>query len=385
MNYNTKKYYLFYILLVIIIFETKTQILPASYQLEEYLPLLKNKKVALAVNHTALINKTHLIDTLKNKGIDIKIIFTPEHGLRGKADAGESVNSSVDTKTNISIVSLYGKQKKPSKEHLENIDVVVFDMQDVGVRFYTYISTLHYLMESCAENQKQLIVLDRPNPNGHYVDGWIKDEKINSFVAMHPIPVVHGLTIAELALMINGEKWLKNNLQTNLKVIKIKNYNHSNFYSLPIKPSPNLPNDLSIQLYASLCLFEGTNISVGRGTLFPFQVWGGIDKNLGDFTFIPKSIEGMSKKPMHENQICYGENLQNIDFKSQFTLQYLLKAYQKTNNKKQFFNNFFDTLVGSDTLRKQIESGMNEKQIRKTWQKNLKIYKKLRKKYLLYQ
>ncbi|TAH30815.1 MAG: DUF1343 domain-containing protein [Cytophagales bacterium] len=385
MNYNTKKYYLFYILLVIIIFETKTQILPASYQLEEYLPLLKNKKVALAVNHTALINKTHLIDTLKNKGIDIKIIFTPEHGLRGKADAGESVNSSVDTKTNISIVSLYGKQKKPSKEHLENIDVVVFDMQDVGVRFYTYISTLHYLMESCAENQKQLIVLDRPNPNGHYVDGWIKDEKINFFVAMHPIPVVHGLTIAELALMINGEKWLKNNLQTNLKVIKIKNYNHSNFYSLPIKPSPNLPNDLSIQLYASLCLFEGTNISVGRGTLFPFQVWGGIDKNLGDFTFIPKSIEGMSKKPMHENQICYGENLQNIDFKSQFTLQYLLKAYQKTNNKKQFFNNFFDTLVGSDTLRKQIESGMNEKQIRKTWQKNLKIYKKLRKKYLLYQ
>ncbi|TAE44551.1 MAG: DUF1343 domain-containing protein, partial [Cytophagales bacterium] len=278
-----------------------------------------------------------------------------------------------------------GKQKKPSKEHLENIDVVVFDMQDVGVRFYTYISTLHYLMESCAENQKQLIVLDRPNPNGHYVDGWIKDEKINFFVAMHPIPVVHGLTIAELALMINGEKWLKNNLQTNLKVIKIKNYNHSNFYSLPIKPSPNLPNDLSIQLYASLCLFEGTNISVGRGTLFPFQVWGGIDKNLGDFTFIPKSIEGMSKKPMHENQICYGENLQNIDFKSQFTLQYLLKAYQKTNNKKQFFNNFFDTLVGSDTLRKQIESGMNEKQIRKTWQKNLKIYKKLRKKYLLYQ
>lgn len=385
MNYNTKKYYLFYILLVIIIFETKTQILPASYQLEEYLPLLKNKKVALAVNHTALISKTHLIDTLKNKGIDIRIIFTPEHGLRGKADAGESVNSSIDTKTNISIVSLYGKQKKPSKEHLKNIDIVIFDMQDVGVRFYTYISTLHYLMESCAENQKQLIVLDRPNPNGHCIDGWIKDEKVNSFVAMHPIPVVHGLTVGELALMINGEKWLKNNLQTNLKVIKIKNYNHSNFYSLPIKPSPNLPNDLSIQLYASLCLFEGTNISVGRGTLFPFQVWGGIDKNLGDFTFIPKSIEGMSKKPMHENQICYGENLQNIDFKSQFTLQYLLKAYQKTNNKKQFFNNFFDTLVGSDTLRKQIESGMNEKQIRKTWQKNLKIYKKLRKKYLLYQ
>lgn len=385
MNHNKKKYCLFCILLVIIIFETKTQILPASYQLEEYLPLLKNKKVALAVNHTALLNKTHLIDTLKSKGVDIKIIFTPEHGLRGKADAGEIVNSGIDTKTNISIVSLYGKQKKPSKEHLENIDVVVFDMQDVGVRFYTYISTLHYLMESCAENQKQLIVLDRPNPNGHYVDGWIKDEKVNSFVAMHPIPVVHGLTIAELALMINGEKWLKNNLQTNLKVIKIKNYNHSNFYSLPIKPSPNLPNDLSIQLYASLCLFEGTNISVGRGTLFPFQVWGGIDKNLGDFTFIPKSIEGMSKKPIHENQICYGENLQNIDFKSQFTLQYLLKAYQKTNNKKQFFNNFFDTLVGSDTLRKQIESGMNEKQIRKTWQKNLKIYKKLRKKYLLYQ
>lgn len=385
MNHNKKKYCLFCILLVIIIFETKTQILPASYQLEEYLPLLKNKKVALAVNHTALLNKTHLIDTLKSKGVDIKIIFTPEHGLRGKADAGEIVNSGIDTKTNISIVSLYGKQKKPSKEHLENIDVVVFDMQDVGVRFYTYISTLHYLMESCAENQKQLIVLDRPNPNGHYVDGWIKDEKVNSFVAMHPIPVVHGLTIAELALMINGEKWLKNNLQTNLKVIKIKNYNHSDFYSLPIKPSPNLPNDLSIQLYASLCLFEGTNISVGRGTLFPFQVWGGIDKNLGGFTFIPKSIEGMSKKPMHENQICYGENLQNIDFKSQFTLQYLLKAYQKTNNKKQFFNNFFDTLVGSDTLRKQIESGMNEKQIRKTWQKNLKIYKKLRKKYLLYQ
>lgn len=287
------------------------EILPASYQIDEYLPLLKNKKVALAVNHTALIQKTHLIDTLKSLGIDIKTIFVPEHGLRGKADAGEKINSGIDTKTNIPIVSLYGNQKKPSKEHLQNIDIVVFDMQDVGVRFYTYISTLHYLMESCAENQKTLLILDRPNPNGDYIDGWIKSPNYSSFVALHPIPIVHGLTIGELAQMINGENWLKNNTKTDLKIIKIKNYKHQNKYSLPTKPSPNLPNDLSIRLYASLCLFEGTNISVGRGTFFPFQVWGGLDKNLGKFTFTPKSIDGMAKKPMHENQICYGENLQN--------------------------------------------------------------------------
>lgn len=361
------------------------KILPAIYQIEQYLPLLQNKKVGLAVNHTSSLDNTHLIDTLKSIGIDIKAIFVPEHGLRGKADAGENINSSIDKKTNIPIISLYGKNKKPSKEHLENIDVIVFDMQDVGVRFYTYISTLHYLMESCAENQKKLVILDRPNPNGSYVDGWIKDEKTSSFVAMHPIPVVHGLTIGELAQMINGEKWLKNNLQAHITIIKIKNYMHQKKYALPIKPSPNLPNDASIALYASLCLFEGTNISVGRGTFFPFQVWGGLDKNLGNFTFIPKSIEGMSKKPIHENQICYGENLQNIEPKNEFTLVYLLKAYQKTTDKTKFFNPFFNTLAGTDILRKQIEAGWNEKQIRKTWQNSLNKYKKIRKKYILYE
>jgi uncharacterized protein YbbC (DUF1343 family) len=361
------------------------QIQPANYLLDEYLPLIKDKKVALAVNHTSVIKNTHLIDTLKALQINITHIFVPEHGLRGNADAGEYIKSGVDKKTQIPIISLYGNQKKPTPEHLKNVDIVIFDIQDVGVRFYTYISTLHYIMESCAENQKKLLILDRPNPNGSVIDGWIKDKNIQSFVAMHPIPVLHGLTIGELAQMINGEKWLPNGLQTDLIIIKIKNYKHHLPYSLPIKPSPNLPNDLSIQLYASLCLFEGTNISVGRGTLFPFQVWGGLDKNLGNFTFTPKSIEGMSKNPMHQNQICYGQDLRNSNFKEKFTLSFLLEAYQKTTQKNTFFNAFFDTLVGNSTLKKQIIAGMSEKQIRKTWTKDLKNYKKIRKKYLLYE
>jgi uncharacterized protein YbbC (DUF1343 family) len=360
-------------------------IIVGAAQLEVYLPLLQNKNIALVVNQTSTFGNQHLVDKLIEKQQKIKKIFAPEHGFRGLADAGEKINNATDAKTGLPLLSLYGKDKKPTASQLADIEVVIFDIQDVGARFYTYISTMHYVMEACAENNKKLIILDRPNPNGHYTDGCVLDQNYQSFVGMHPIPIVHGLTIGELAQMINGEKWLADNKTCNLTVIKCLNYNHQTPYTLPIRPSPNLPNDLSIRLYPSLCLFEGTDVSVGRGTDFPFQVLGHPDYTDKAFSFTPTSKAGASK-PLYENLLCYGTDFrQGNNWQTPFSLQPLLQYYQAAKDKKKFFNDFFTKLVGNKTLQKQIEQGLSEAEIRKTWQPQLNEYNKKRKKYLLYE
>ena len=364
--------------------ENSPAIILGAEQTRQYLPLLHEKNVALLVNQTSRLSSKHLVDTLLDHNISIKKIFSPEHGFRGESDAGETVKDSRDVKTGIPIVSLYGSNKKPSAQELSDIDVVIFDVQDVGVRFYTYISSMHYMMEACAENNKKMIILDRPNPNGMYVDGPVLEKEFRSFVGIHPIPVLHGLTVGELALMINGEKWLNNGVQCDLEVITMKNYNHSVDYSLPVKPSPNLPNDQSIKLYPSLCLFEGTTMSIGRGTYFPFQVIGYPDPAMGEFTFRPESIEGMAKNPKHEGKTCYGVDLRTKSFSGGLSLQYLLHFYEKYNNKDSFFNNYFNTLVGNKELMQQIKAGLDEESIRLTWVNDLNDYRNLRKKYILY-
>ena len=360
------------------------QPVPAAESLGSYLPLLKGKKVGLVVNQTSLVNGEHLLDVLLKNKINVIKIFGPEHGFRGDADAGEKVDNTTDTKTGLPVISLYGKNKKPFPDQMKDIEVVIFDIQDVGVRFYTYISTLHYVMESCAENNIPLVVLDRPNPNGMYVDGPVLDTALKSFVGMHPIPIVYGLTMGELANMINGEGWLKNKIKCNLKVIKCNGYKHSCTYDLPVKPSPNLPNSLSIALYPSLCLFEGTNVSVARGTTFPFQAIGFPDSTYGGFYFIPKSIVGMAKDPMHNGKKCYGVDLRNQKPSYQFTLSFVIDFYNKTTDKEKYFNNFFNKLAGNKTLIEQIKSGMSEADIKATWQPQLENFKGLRQKYLLY-
>ncbi|TAF68000.1 MAG: DUF1343 domain-containing protein [Cytophagales bacterium] len=365
--------------------DTILNVLVGATQMQEYLPKLQGKNVALVVNNTALFpNGTHLVDTLLALKVNVRKVFAPEHGFRGNIDAGETVQNMQDKKTLLPIISLYGTNKKPTAEQLQDVEIIIFDIQDVGVRFYTYISTLHYVMEACAENNKILIVLDRPNPNASYIDGCVLQKGFESFVGMHPVPIVYGLTIGEYALMINGEKWLKNQIITNLMVIKNKNYTHQTIYSLPVKPSPNLPNDLAIALYPSLCLFEGTNISVGRGTTYPFQVIGFPDVNMGQFSFTPVSIDGMAKQPMYQNQICYGIDLRQTSPKYQFTLQYIIDFYHKTTTKDTFFNQYFNTLVGNSVLQWQIKQGLSEEEIRKTWQEDIKKYKITREKYLLY-
>ncbi len=353
-------------------------------QLFSYLPQIQSKKVALVVNHTSLVEGQHLVDTLLSIGIDVQKVFAPEHGFRGDIDAGEHLNDSRDKRTGLPIISLYGKNKKPTAEQLEGIEVLIFDIQDVGVRFYTYISTMHYVMEACAELGKEVIILDRPNPNGAYIDGPMLDAELTSFVGMHPIPIVHGLTVGELAKMINGEGWLKGGKTCQLTVVPVLGYAHEAPYALPVGPSPNLPNDLSVALYPSICLFEGTQISVGRGTRYPFQVIGAPFSKMGDFSFVPESIIGMSKNPKYQGQRCYGLDFRNSAFKAKFTLKYLIDFYQKYPHKEKFFNSYFDTLVGTHTLQKQIKAGMSEQQIRKTWQPRLTEYKKMRQKYLLY-
>ncbi len=353
----------------------------------DFKELLGEKNVALVVNQTSQINNVHLADTLLALGIKLKRAFAPEHGFRGDADAGEHVDSGKDPKTGLPIISLYGKHKKPTKEDLEGIDIVVFDIQDVGARFYTYISTMHYVMEACAEQGKEFIVLDRPNPNGDYVDGPVLDTtNWRSFVGMHPIPIVHGLTVGELAKMINGEGWLKGGSQCKLQIIPCKNYQHSDAYSLPVKPSPNLPNDLSIRLYPSLCLFEPTEVSVGRGTMEPFQIIGlPYPHDSATYEFTPKSIQGMAKYPKHEGKKCYGKDFRNAKA-PQFSLDYLISYYSYSKQPSKFFTsrNFFNKLAGNDKLIKQIESGMTAEQIRETWAKDLEQYLTLRSKYLIY-
>jgi uncharacterized protein YbbC (DUF1343 family) len=351
-------------------------------QLSLFLPELSGKRVGMVVNHTSLVGNTHLVDTLLSLNVAVKKIFAPEHGFRGEADAGEHVSSGVDKKTNLPLVSLYGSNKKPTPEQLADLDVVIFDIQDVGVRFYTYISTMHYVMEACAENKKKVIVLDRPNPHGHYFDGPVLASGFTSFVGMHPIPIVHGLTVAELANMINGQKWLANGVQCELSVVKNENYTHRTPYQLPVRPSPNLTNQQAIRLYPSICLFEGTVISVGRGTEYPFQVIGSPNPANGAFTFTPRSVPG-AKNPPYLNQLCYGLDLRE-DTLSHFSLKYVTDFYQKATSKDKFFNSFFDKLAGNDKLRTQIQSGMSEAQIRETWKEDLAAYKALRQKYLLY-
>jgi len=359
--------------------------------LEQYVSILDGKKVAVVGNQSSLIYSTHLVDTLLSLNINVVKVFSPEHGFRGQADAGEKVKSGIDSRTGLPIISLYGSNKKPKVEQLKGIDVVLFDIQDVGARFYTYISTLHYVMEACAENGIKLIVLDRPNPNGHYVDGPVLNPKFKSFIGKHEVPVVHGMTIGEYAQMINGEKWLKNGMECNLQIITCEGWDHTKFYKLPIKPSPNLPNMTAIYLYPSLCFFEGTVVSVGRGTKMPFQIAGHPDYSKTSFIFKPESTDG-AKHPKLENKNCNG-----IDFseagvtlyqqQKQIHLSWLIDFYADLNLKEGFFlkNKFIDLLAGSSDLRLQILKGMTEDEIRATWQDDLSRFKLVRQKYLLYQ
>lgn len=364
--------------------EKSKEIKTGADNYDVYLPLLKSKKVGIVTNQTGILsNKTHLVDYLLEQKIDLKKIFAPEHGFRGTADAGELIKDGKDTKTGLPIISLYGDNKKPKAEQLAGIDVLVFDLQDVGARFYTYISSLHYIMEACAENNIELIVLDRPNPNGNIVDGPLLEKEFTSFVGMHPIPTLHGMTIGEYAKMINGEKWLKNGTQCKLKVIPCLNYYREMSYSLPVKPSPNLPNDQAINLYASICLFEGTNVSSGRGTEKQFQIYGSPYLPKNGFSFTPVPNFG-AKDPMHKNLLCFGEDLSSIPKVTQLELKWLIKSYNTTSDKSKFFNSFFTKLAGTKKLQQQIEAGVSEKDIRKSWEKDLNDFKQMRKKYLIY-
>ncbi|NOY47465.1 MAG: DUF1343 domain-containing protein [Chlorobi bacterium] len=371
-------------------------IVVGANQIEKYLPLLNGKKVGIVANQTSVIFKdkrrktedqsfTHLVDSLLSLNVDIKTVFAPEHGFRGTADAGEHVTDGIDTKTGLPIISLYGKNRKPSQEQLKDIDIMIFDIQDVGARFYTYISSLHYVMEACAELGIPLLILDRPNPNGHYIDGPVLEQEYKSFVGMHPIPIVHGMTIGEYAQMINGESWLTNGIQCKLTVIPIKNYTHKITYNMPIKPSPNLPNDKAINLYPSLCLFEGTTISVGRGTNTQFQIFGSpfLNPSIYTFQFTPQPNEG-AKYPKYKGELCYGRDLRAMTDLNFINLDWLIEAYNNTENKNAFFNTFFIKLVGTKKLQQQIEAGLNETEIKATWEAGLDVFKKIRSKYLIY-
>ena len=354
-------------------------------QFGAYLPILKNKKVGLVVNQTSTVRSQHLVDTLLSLGIQITKIFAPEHGFRGDAHDGATIYDNIDQSTGLPIISIYGKQKKPSPEQLKDLDILIFDIQDVGARFYTFISTLHYVMEAAAENNKKVIVLDRPNPNGDYVDGPVLKPAFKSFVGMHPLPIVHGLTIGELAKMINGEGWLAGGQRCDLEIIKIKNYSHAIPWALKIPPSPNLPNDRAVRWYPSLCLFEATVVSIGRGTYAPFQQLGAPQIN-SDFSFTPKSIKGMSVYPKHLDTVCYGEDLTATESIPKFNLSLLIKYYHLIDMGPDFFNRkkTFNQLAGNDQLMQQIISGMSEEAIQMSWAEDLADYRSLRKKYLLY-
>jgi uncharacterized protein YbbC (DUF1343 family) len=365
------------------------EIVTGAEQLDAYLPLVKGKKIGLVVNQTSVVGSTHLVDTLQKRSVSIKAIFAPEHGFRGNHGAGIQFKNNKDSQTGLPVVSLYGTHKKPTKEDLKDIQLMLFDIQDVGARFYTYISTLHYVMEACAENKKTLIILDRPNPNGYYVDGPVLDPKFKSFVGMHPIPVVHGMTIGEYAQMINGEKWLKDGITCDIKVIKMKGYTHESRYILPVKPSPNLPSPESITLYPSLCFFEGTNYSLGRGTDKPFECFGKPENTTGDFTFTPRVISGTAENPPHKDKLCRGHLVSNFartvfPTEPRLYLDWLINAYQEDTSKSTFFTDFFNTLAGSDDLKNRITAGQSEAEIRASWQPSLNQFRKTRKKYLLY-
>ena len=370
-----------------------TKLEVAASQLEKYIPLLKGKNVALVANQTSIIENpslkkekyTHLVDTLLALNISLKKVFSPEHGFRGKADAGEKVLDGKDPSTGIPIVSLYGSNKKPKSNQLEGIDIIVFDLQDVGVRFYTYTSTLHYVMEAAAEAAIPVIVLDRPNPNAHYIDGPILERKYESFIGMHPVPIVSGMTIGEYAQMINGEKWLQNGINCDLTVIPLANYTHKTAYELPVKPSPNLPNAKAINLYSSICLFEGTRISCGRGTETQFQIFGSplLASEKYTFSYTPIPNQG-AKHPKHQDKLCYGMNLQEHKRLDEIELNWILNAYANYPNQKDFFIPYFSKLAGTAKLQNQIELGYSAADIKKTWQPGIEKFKKIRLKYLLY-
>ncbi len=359
-------------------------------QTDAYLPLIKGKKVAVTGNNTTVIGKTHLVDSLLKLDVNIVKVFCPEHGFRGQAEAGEQVDNAIDATSGLPIVSLYGSHKKPLPADLKGIDIMLFDIQDVGVRFFTYISTLHYMMEACAEQGIPVLILDRPNPNGHYIDGPILLPEHKSFVGMHPVPIVHGMTIGEYAQMINGEGWLKNSIKCKLTVISCKNYTHQSRYTLPVNPSPNLQTMKAIYLYSSICLFEGTPFSLGRGTDFPFMVFGHPKMQQCNFHFTPRSISGVSSNPPLLGLDCCGVDLRMLNDddlanRTQIDLSWLLFAYRNFPEKDKFFIPFFDTLAGTTTLRKQIASGASEQEIRKSWEKGLSEYRQMSKKYLIYE
>lgn len=375
-----------------VVTETTTSVSPIIVGAERtgaYLNQLQGRKVGLVVNQTSIVNGSHLVDWLVAEGIQVRKIFAPEHGFRGTADAGQQIKNGADPKTGLPITSLYGKNKKPTDDQMAGLDLVIFDIQDVGARFYTYISTMHYVMEACAENKVDFMVFDRPNPNGHYVDGPILDPAYQSFVGMHPIPVVHGMTVGEYAQMVNGEGWLKNGVSCNLSVVSCENYSHDRSYELPIKPSPNLPNPTAIYLYPSLCFIEGTTASAGRGTNLQFQIYGHPDYSGGDFEFTPVSMAG-AKYPKHENKVAYGYNLSQEPLpelrERGLDLNYLVDFYRFFPNKEAFFlkNKFFDTLAGTDALRKDIIAGKTAEEIHASWEPGLAKFRVIRAKYLLY-
>jgi len=361
----------------------------AAAQTNMYIPLLKNKNVAVVANHSSLVANVHLVDTILSLGINIVKVFAPEHGFRGLADAGAHINNETDSLSGLPIVSLYGQNRKPGPESLSGIDIILFDIQDVGARFYTYISTLSYIMEAAAEQDVEVLILDRPNPNGFYIDGPVMEEKYISFVGMHPVPIVYGMTIGEYALMVNGEHWLAGDIKCDLRVIPLKNYVRSKLYPLDVKPSPNLPTWQSVYLYPSLCLFEGTVVSVGRGTETPFSVYGHPDFVIGSYTFTPMPGPGAAH-PKLSGQRCYGQNLQEYaahyqELDEHFNLSCLIGIYEAIGKDSTFFTPYFEKLAGSEDLRQQIIDGLSQKEIKASWQDDIKAFKLIRKKYLIYE
>ena len=365
------------------------QVRTGAEQTESYFPLLKGKKIGIVANSSSAVGTINIVDFLIQKGFEVQRIFSPEHGFRLNAEAGQTLAGGIDSATGIPVVSLYGSQRKPNVSDLKSLDIVLFDIQDVGVRFYTYISTLSYVMEACAENNIPLILLDRPNPNGFYIDGPILEPEFKSFVGLHPVPVVYGMTIGEYACMVNGEKWLKNNVNCDLTVIRLTNYTHRIKCDLPLSPSPNLPNLNAVYLYPSLCFFEGTTISIGRGTTFPFEVIGHPEMKSGTFFFTPRSIQGASLHPPFEGQECRGIDLRGYllkypDRQGKINLAWLLETFREFNQDPLFFTGYFNKLAGNATLQQQIKAGKSEKEIRKSWQAGIEVFRKIRAKYLLY-
>ncbi len=385
---NRKIILLFGLLLASLSAPAQDRIETGAEQTGRYLPLLEGRRVGIMTNHTGTVGRTHLVDTLRSLGVDIRVVFAPEHGFRGQADAGESVASYRDRKTGINVVSVYGSTKRPPDSIMQRLDVLLFDIQDVGLRYYTYLSSMHYLMEACAANGKQLIVLDRPNPNGFYVDGPVLEAKHRSFVGMHPIPVVHGMTLGELACMIDGEGWLRDGLRCKLTVIPCRGYTHRSRYRLPTAPSPNLPNMRAVYLYPSLCFFEGTPVSLGRGTDFPFQAYGHPELQ-GDFSFTPRSNAG-AKNPPLKDKLCHGVDLRTSPsderiWEREVDLGYVIDCYRQLNLGEKFFTPMFDRLTGTDYVRQMILQGAGADRIKASWADDVERFKQTRKPYLLYE